>query len=258
MSFVLALALFVLLTGAALAPAEEQYRTDNLSGVVTETIFGVDDRQHVKKLTWPFNAVARLLSRSGKLVCTGTFILPTSVLTAAHCGTPAWVENVFGERFRVKARLVSPEFASSPGSALHSYSQITPDVAVLIIDATLSSKHGFVGTDPGQVPDGSCVTLVGFHGDEPSRLQKQQCKIATYVTYFSSDRIEHRCSTTSGASGSPLLYYRSGSWYVVGVHVGPSRSDKVNLASVLGDHGHDKVTEFVRAATARGHDPARH
>ena len=229
------------------------------NGARITAIFGEDDRF---SLRLPF--VVRLLDERGAFVCSGSVIgsARRTVLSAAHCtgyarsrGFPRsersirWVETTDGARVRVTKSCVSPEYGGVDDDDLLHLTDITPDVALVTTEKRIPAPNVAVHRD---FSDGDRVLLAGYQTDRPRVLLGSWCHAERFGSMWVYDRIEHRCDSVSGASGSPLLVKRrDGSYGVVGVHSGTAEDGVVSYASFLG--GERVVYRFI--VNGMGDDP---
>lgn len=177
--------------------------------------------------------VVRLLDTEGNLLCTGSVVGPTTILTAAHCvywdgawlqqgnGKPQLIETWDGTIFDIKESEIWSEYEGTAlsGNRSTTTAQFEIDVALIRTNKPVS---GVVGGFLGITKDGTGaprstdtpLTLLGFHGDvefrRPKQLVMQQCYgsfryTIPIVGLFELGRIAHYCDSTSGSSGSPLL-----------------------------------------------------
>ena len=226
-----------------------------------EAVFGVDDRV---ELSLPF--VVRLLDERGRFVCSGSVIGEggRTVLSSAHCtgyersrGFPwskrsiRWVETADGTRVRVTKSCVSPEYGGVDDDGLLHLTDVTPDVALVRTEKRIPAPA--VAVYRG-LSDGDRVLLAGYHGDKPRELQGTICRANRFGSVFVFDRVEHRCDSVAGASGSPLLVKRGGSYRLVGVHSSTAVDGTTSYASLMG--GEKAVDRFIAEGLAGDPDPS--
>ena len=254
---VLALATFVSSTAAA-----DMMRPMPANGVRASAIFGSDDRSTLRARSHAF--IVKLLDGHGRFVCTGAVVAGHTILSAAHCTgysggefprsrSIRFVETVDGTRYRVNCSSVSPEFegVTYPGGLLH-ISDVTPDISLVTTHDRIAAETGTVAVSRN-LNDGDRVVLAGYHSDAPGVLLGQSCVAHRYGSVWVYDRIEHKCDSSSGSSGSPLLHRRSdGSVAVVGVHTGTAEDGSTSYAALMG--GERAVDDFI--ADGLTQDPA--
>ena len=198
--------------------------------------------------------VVRLLDSSGKFICTGSVVGPTTILTAAHClywdgnwrarrgGRPMFAKIWDGRRFALNDWHLLKRYngyALRPTRRATTLDQYAIDVAMVSTSKKISNAvGGFLGITKrngwGLGRDTSLNTpmyLIGFHGDvetqRPERLVLEDCNgeyrsssLVILVKIISDlGRIEHRCDSAGGSSGSPLLTDSGNGFHIFGVHV---------------------------------------
>ncbi len=192
-------------------------------------------------VTSDYPAVVMVVMPGGHGLCTGTFISPTTVATAAHCtqddGSYLIVSS-FGNFRTSTRRNFGPGVVDDP-----------EDLALLILDESVANPRRGQVIAVGQQPDlAEKVRLVGFGcNDFEQRLgtgvkrtgTNQVSRLGDYVelytprvakTTLTSGRAligsDNRSGTCFGDSGGPLLNYRNGEWGVAAIsHAGASLTD---------------------------------
>ena len=156
----------------------------------------------------------------------------------------SFVETADGARHRVSRSCVSPEFEGvTYAGGLQHIGDITPDVALVTTYDRIADVTGTVAVSRN-LDDGDRVFLAGYHSDAPGVLRGQSCVAHRYGSVWVYDRIEHRCDSVSGSSGSPLLQKRGdGSFAVVGVHSGTADDKSISYAALMG--GEEAVDDFI-------------
>ncbi|EKV30491.1 hypothetical protein C882_4450 [Caenispirillum salinarum AK4] len=180
-------------------------------------IIGGDDRVMLDSAAAPWSALGRVNRARGGF-CTGTLIAPDRVLTARHCLTArpgnrylpvselhfvaGYRRGDFIAHGRV-ARIQAPPLSEQGKAA---------DWAVLHLDGTLP-----VPPLPVRRPDdGLPAVIAGYSQNRPHLLSlSEDCALATPAG--APDLRLHRCDTTRGTSGAPVLQDGPEGPVVVGV-----------------------------------------
>ncbi len=227
-SFLVFAALLALLAGAAPALAQ----TSNLPQLPKIGIEGEDNRVRTDPKEWPWTAIGRLNREVGGH-CTATLIAPTLVLTAAHClynkddgrwTIPMEVHFVagydrgsFAAHARGKSFIRDPDYNPKKATSL---SEMSRDWAIVELDKPLKVKPvplsarspDALFTRKPPIP----VDALGYNGDWSEILMRHKgCDLDGVLAERSL--LIHRCDTTFGASGGPLLYWNGDAPEIVGV-----------------------------------------
>lgn len=192
-------------------------------------------------VTSDYPAVVMVVLPGGHGLCTGTFVSPTAVLTAAHCtqddGTYTIVSS-FGIFRTDTRRSFGPGVVEDP-----------EDLALLIFGEPIArARKGQViplGAPPGLTEK---VRLVGF-GCSDFELRRgtglkrtgtnQVSRLGDYIEVFSPKTrdtasqgakgligSDNRTGTCFGDSGGPMLHWQQEAWGVSAIsHAGGARSD---------------------------------
>lgn len=199
------------------------------------------------------NALPAVVRVLGRVACTGTFITPTAVLTAAHC-----LEG--GGPYNVRSHAVNA--SASRGYTLPKNKNYgTDDLGILTFDTPVVSNELVIpiGNEPAI---GDTVTLIGYGcNDIHSRVGGGIKRMGTNVLSSIADYLEvttplsreifgpkNRVGSCFGDSGSPLLKNVNGSYTVIGVDHG-ARSDSSEQISIFVNIFKEDNWKFIQAVT---------
>jgi protease YdgD len=215
-------------TGPARCPARSD-RADCVGRERPPTIFdhfqGRDDRELLDASVYPWSAVG-VLSLDDDAECTGSLVARDVVLTAAHCVhdddgnlAPAGVfRSGFGRRggpleATVTGYFVAPRF--SPRLFDETDKLDGTDWTYLRLDRPLGDELGVISIMTLTNLDGVTLDQAGYSWDTEGHLSGHLgCEAAALGA---DGTLEHRCDTTNGDSGSPILIVREGIYGIVAV-----------------------------------------
>lgn len=237
--------LFVLLLAVSSGQAQ------NLaSGLNRDTGLAPDypkTREVVDVKAFPWQAIGQL-NMAGQGSCTATLVSENQIVTAAHClwnkNTGRWyppeyihfVAGFEGDSYRghslAKAVQVSPLF--QPGEP-PTQQRAGHDWAIITLVLPLGKTLGYlpVATSRQVHASGKGLhwTQVGYRADRAYRMTAHHaCELVPAQPPLAG-LLFHRCDTTHGDSGGPLLLRQDDHYSIGGIYVG--RRDEDNLGVVI-------------------------
>lgn len=212
-------------------------------------IEGEDNRIRTDPKEWPWISIGRINREIGGH-CTGTLIAPDLVLTAAHClynkddgrwTIPMEVHFVagydrgsFSAHARGKAFYHDPDYNPKKATRV---SEMARDWAIIELDQKLKLKPVPLSARVAEalfnrkppIP----VDALGYNGDWSEILMRHKgCDLEGQLA--ERPLLLHRCDTTFGASGGPLLSWQGDTPEIVGVLSGVlTLKDKSELGAAV-------------------------
>jgi protease YdgD len=196
----------------------------------------------------PWRAIGKLQGATLNLrvLCTGTLVSPSTVLTAAHCVyNPRTQRNFLPETLHF---LIGHDGSRYAGHAIGVRLETGPSYDPSRPSETRGSDWALVslGTRLGvadrvlpmiaEPPEiGSTIMLGGYQQDHPLILMADtECRIIGRATDATGRvMLRHNCAGTNGAGGAPLLIEKGGKWYTAGIDVAAELGVASGLAVML-------------------------
>jgi hypothetical protein len=149
--------------------------------------------QKVKNINFPAVVKIQIKDRDSQTyICTGTFISPTSILTAKHC-----LENVYSLKFETPKKTIKP---NKPLVILHK----DLDLAIIQIE---EKSTDYIELDFTQKKNGSPVSFLGF-----GKTESIQLKSNLRIGYQKIDKYTESVQTSSTYSydtiGNKLVHLK--------------------------------------------------
>jgi protease YdgD len=196
----------------------------------------------------PWRAVGKLqaVALNFRMLCTGTLVGLSTVLTAAHCVynprtgrnfAPGSLHFLIGyDASRYAEHAIGIKLETGPGyDPIRPYQTRGSDWALIWLDTKLGSADRVLPmiSEPPEV--GSTIMLGGYQQDHPLVLMADtECRIVGRATDAGGRLLlQHNCTGTRGDSGAPLLIEKGGKWYTAGVDVAAELGVASGLAVVL-------------------------
>lgn len=198
--------------------------------------------------------VVKVLNQLSQIACTGTFVSPRAVLTAAHCLEGGGPYDVRSPKAQV---------SSSRGFSMANKGQYgRDDLGIIVFDSAVVDSDLVIGI--GKSPSvGETVTLIGYGCTNTNTRQGGGVKrMGTNVLSGISDYLEvstpvsrsiigpkNRAGSCFGDSGSPLLVQSGNTYQVVGVDHG-ARIDDREQVSVFVNLSRSATRRFLEGVNA--------
>jgi V8-like Glu-specific endopeptidase len=223
--------------GVRLQPPRPGAVSPSLDGFAPSLVIGTDDRLRVSPTTgYPWSAVTSLeVSFANGLItvlCSGSIIGPTTVLTAGHCV----YDHQFGFGFATSIRVIpgrdgttTEPFGSQPAVSINTTSgwvneqDHSVDIAVVgLPNSDLTSVTGRFKFAAGNGASllGITTNISGYPAERTNQQWASAGPIGDreYSPSTDTGRLLYLVDTTSGQSGSPIWLYNGTERVIVGVH----------------------------------------
>lgn len=194
--------ILVIILALALAPPVQ---AANGGRPLLPGIIGEDDRTMLDNAAPPWSAIGRVNRARGGF-CTGTLVAPDKVLTARHCLTarPGNRYLPLSELHFVAGYRRGDYLAHGRVKGIHAPpltdADKTADWAVLELDKALPVPP----LPLGEPDNGALAVIAGYSQNRPHLLSlSEQCRLQTPDN--APHLRLHRCDTTRGTSGAPVI-----------------------------------------------------
>lgn len=203
-----------------------------------------DDRRLLADAAqWPFSALGRL-NAAGRGFCTTVLVGPSTALTAAHClfnprtGRPRALSDlhvVAGFQRdtwlgHARAKRVHMELTTFPRTLDTAFAP--RDWAVIELDAPLGETVGWLGLRDVSADPEAPLFEAGYRHDRPYAVS---VGTGCQVVERRDNTLLHDCVVSRGGSGSPLLQYADGRFWVVGLHSMQARLGNGRAVAIAAD-----------------------
>jgi V8-like Glu-specific endopeptidase len=247
LGFAVALMAFALSPGGL--QAGESASADARTGAALLPGLGAHDpRGRLDPDQAPWRAIGKLQAATLNLrvLCTGTLVGPSTVLTAAHCVynprtqrrfLPETLHFLIGyDGSRNAGHATGVRLETGPGYDPSRPSETRgSDWALVSLDTRLGLADRVLPMIGGLPEIGSTIMLGGYQQDHPLILMADTgCRIVGRATDATGRvLLRHNCTGTNGASGAPLLIEKGGKWHTAGIDVAAGLGVASGLAVVL-------------------------
>ena len=213
-------------------------RAGLLAGILLPGLGSGDARVPVSVTDPPWSALARM-QVPGVSRCTGFFVAPGTVVTAAHCLWDVHVRRVVRpeqvhvlagyEHGAYRAHSAARGVRIGAGFVGGANTGLGGDVAVLTLDAAIGVAALPWARD---ARPGEAAMLGGYEQDRvETLLADTACRTMGRIADAGGRPIlQHACAATGGTSGAPLLVRDGGGWAVAGVNIAANVGDVGGLA----------------------------
>ncbi|MFP7225848.1 trypsin-like serine protease [Priestia filamentosa] len=187
-------------------------------------IMGDDERTSVKDTSqFPYSSVSLLFSFDS--VCTGAFIAPDRVLTAAHCVYNSNLETYYrqtsvypgmnNDKFQLgttdSVEYYVPEEYINTGKAKYDY-------AVIKVADPIGKDAGILKVKKAKEVNKSPIKIIGYPFDKYEETSNMsQYEMSGDIVDEDQNTIYYNIDTTTGQSGAPILNSKN---EIIGIHTG--------------------------------------
>jgi len=201
-------------SGAQLSKTKESSLVHDIA------VFPHDNRKELLDTSRPWSTIGRLEIPDGS-VCTASLIGPNLIITNAHCVADLPSKKLINGRYLFKAQYRNGKYLAASGvkRIVHGGYKMTSnsrkdDWAILILQKRLGEKLGWLGLFEYENEDLLTITnhyklyMAGYStdfGDIQKPLWQGNCGF--HANYWGTSVVTHDCSTTNGASGSPMFIF---------------------------------------------------
>lgn len=187
-------------------------------------VFPHDGRQELRDTSSPWSAIGRL-EIPGGFICTASLIGPNLILTSSHCVANEDETGVIQGNYVFKAQFRKGKYLAASGvkriihgGFLISNKSRKNDWAILVLQKRLGDQVGWLGLfnydneDLHTISDHFKLYLAGYATDFAGASKPAwQGNCSFHKNHLDGIVITHDCSTTNGASGSPMFIFNKNS-----------------------------------------------
>ncbi|WP_338330720.1 trypsin-like serine protease [Commensalibacter sp. Nvir] len=198
----------------------------------------------------PWCIIGRVQTELGQK-CTGFFIAPRLIMTAAHC---LWIKKTnrlvptrsvhflwgyqkgyYIKDIKIKQIVINKEYVGQSKINVP-LNNIVKDRAYLVVDkATINSKD-IVPLQSISSLSHAALWLGGYEQDKKEVFQVDpHCNITNIIQVNTHQKvIEHNCEATFGSSGSPLFVKdKNKEWSIIGMQIAAFTAGKGGIANPI-------------------------